>query len=398
MRVLYVVPHPGVGGSALATRRLAEAVRPFGVESAALLLQPGQEQLAYFEQAGLSCVSDLTPPEPSLLRHAGRFFMQSQQIARLCRKFDVVHCADASAAYAVAVAGRLAGRPVLCHVRHRETALTRRSRIFVGAANHFAFVSEDTRRGFPLRLPEWRASVLYDGVEIPRRLDPREREAVAASVRAEFGLPRDALIAAMFAPVTPQKDFATLVRAAARLGESHPRLRFLIVGDHSRAAPNRAHFEQVQGIARAAGVLDRFIFAGFREDIQRLMNAADLCVLCTHGEGLPRVVLEAMAASRPCVATAVDGVPETLTHEVTGLLHPHGDDAALAAAIARLTDDPKLAAELGAMARVQAERRFSRARFARDVHALYVRLRRADPPSVQPRIERDATVFRRSGG
>ena len=101
------------------------------------------------------------------------------------------------------------------------------------------------------------------------------------------------------------------------------------------------------------------------------MLAADLCVLCTHFEGLPLVLIEAMAAERACVATAVDGIPEALTDGVTGLLHQPGDAEGLAAAIARLIAAPARREAMGASARTEAERRFGRDRFARDVHALY---------------------------
>lgn len=377
MKVLHVLPFPGVGGTEVATRRIADAVRPYGVQSAALLLEPSAEQLAYFEDAGVPCFADLRRPEPSLVRQAGPFLRDSWSLARICARFDLVHCADISAAYYVGVAGRLAQRPVICHVRNREATIARRSRLFIGAASHFAFVSKDTRQRFPIQLPDRRTSVLYDGVEIIAPPKPAERAAAAREVRAEFGLPADAVIAAMFARVNPQKDYPTLIRAAALLRDSHPQLRFLVVGDNAKVPINREHFAQVQAEARAAGVLDRFVFAGFRSDTERLMLAADICVLCTHFEGLPLVVLEAMAAGRPCVATAVDGVPETLTDGETGLLHAHEDAEGLAAALAGLVDSRELAARIAANGRAEAERRFSRQRFARDVTALYRRLQAA---------------------
>jgi glycosyltransferase involved in cell wall biosynthesis len=83
------------------------------------------------------------------------------------------------------------------------------------------------------------------------------------------------------------------------------------------------------------------------------------------------VLIEAMAAERACVATAVDGIPEALTDGVTGLLHQPGDAEGLATAIAKLIAAPVQRGAMGAAARVDAERRFSRDRFARDVRALY---------------------------
>ncbi len=376
MKVLHVLPYPGVGGTEVATRRIADATRPLGVHSTALLLSPTADQIDYFEAAGIPCIEVEPRPEPSLVREATRFFRESWRIARICADYDIVHCADTAAAYHIAAAGRLARRPVLCHVRNREIRLPHRERIFVGAADHFVFVSRDTHEQFPIRLPPRRWSVLYDGIDGPPRASPGGRDA-ARSVRAELNLPEGAAIAAMFARVNPQKDYETLIAAAVRLRQSHPHLYFVVVGDNALVPLNRKHFERVQARAAAAGVLDRFVFTGYRDDTARLMLAADVCVLCTHFEGLPLVLIEAMAAGRPCVATAVDGIPEALTDEVTGLLHAHKDAEGLATAIARLIDDPALAARLGAAARADAARRFGAPRFAREVHALYRSLTRA---------------------
>ncbi|HME23401.1 MAG TPA: glycosyltransferase family 4 protein [Acetobacteraceae bacterium] len=377
MKVLHVMPFPGIGGTEVATRRIADAVLPFGVRGTALLLQPTKEQITYFEDAGIPCLTGFRRPEPSFVREAPRFLRDSWAIARACTAFDVVHCADVTAAYRIAVAGRLARRPVLCHVRNRQVELARRSRIFIGLANHFVFVSSNTQKHFPMRFPKMRTSIVYDGVETPPRIGREEREASAAALRAEFGLPADTMIAGMFARVNPQKDYGTLIRAAAILRDQHPRLRFLVVGDNDRVPLNRQHFKHVQELARAAGVLDRFIFTGHRDDVQRLMLAIDICVLCTHFEGLPLVLLEAMAVGLPCVATAVDGIPEALTDGVTGLLHAHGDATGLAAAIVRLVGEDEFAKILALNARGEAERRFGQERFARDMYTLYTRLGRA---------------------
>jgi len=371
VNVLHVLPFPGIGGTEIATRRVAEAVRPFGVRSAALLLKPAADLQGYLEEGGIACLPSVRRPEPSFLHEAPTFLRTSLALARVFRDFDLIHCADVEAAYHVAVAGRLAGKPVICHIRNRAGQIGRRERVFVRSASHFAFVSRDTLDHFPMRLRPSRTTVLYDGIDIPPRAAPAEQAAAAHAVRSEFGLPEDAIIAAMFARVNPQKDYPTLIRAAALLREAHPALRFLIVGDNARVEVNRRHFAEVQDLARRAGVLDRFVFAGFRTDVTRLMLAADLCVLCTHFEGLPLVLIEAMAAERPCVATAVDGIPEAITDGVTGLLHRHGDAEGLAAAIASLIAVPARRASMGASARVEAERRFGHDRFARDVCALY---------------------------
>src|SRR5690606_3490566 len=114
MKVLHVLPYPGVGGTEVATRRIADATRPLGVHSTALLLSPTADQIDYFEAAGIPCIEVEPRPEPSLVREATRFFRESWRIARICADYDIVHCADTAAAYHIAAAGRLARRPVLC--------------------------------------------------------------------------------------------------------------------------------------------------------------------------------------------------------------------------------------------------------------------------------------------
>jgi len=119
------------------------------------------------------------------------------------------------------------------------------------------------------------------------------------------------------------------------------------------------------------GVTSSFIFTGFREDVARLVAAFDVFVLSTHGEGLPLVILEAMARGVPVAATEVGGIPEVVRHGETGLLHAHGDDAALASHLSSLLSDEAGAAALGEAGRRHVEREFGRERFAREMAGLY---------------------------
>ena len=99
--------------------------------------------------------------------------------------------------------------------------------------------------------------------------------------------------------------------------------------------------------------------------------AADLFVLPSLFEGLPVSVLEAMAAERPVIATAIGGTDEAVAHESTGLLVPSKDPAALAAAIRRLQDDPAAARRLAVAGRARVEREFSSDATASQVMAIY---------------------------
>jgi glycosyltransferase involved in cell wall biosynthesis len=374
VKVLHVMPYPGVGGTEIATRRVVDAVRPFGVESRALLLRPTAEQRDYFRAAGVPTVTPAVVPEPSF-RRGLRFLRDSRALARATMDVDLVHCADIPAAYRVALAGRLAGVPVLSHVRNRHAAIGRRERLFIKAVSHFAFVSANTRTSFAWRLPDRKTSIVYDGVDIPPDAALSGRGTVMREVRAEFGLSDGETIVAMFARVAPQKDYETLIQAATLLRHSLWPLRLVIVGDHSGHPDLRLHYDRVRRLIAEADLADRFLFTGFRDDTRRLMLAADVCLLSTHFEGLPLVILEAMALGRPCVATAVDGIPEMLDDDVTGLLYPLRDAAALADRLIRLASDRALAQRLGAAARAEARRRFGQEQFASKIFDLYTCLR-----------------------
>ena len=106
MRVIHVFPFPGVGGTEVATRRIADAVRPFGIESSAVLLHATPDQQGYLEAAGIRCIIPDTKADPSL-RHGWRFMQESHAFARHWGDADLIHCADVQAAYYVGLAGRM---------------------------------------------------------------------------------------------------------------------------------------------------------------------------------------------------------------------------------------------------------------------------------------------------
>jgi glycosyltransferase involved in cell wall biosynthesis len=281
---------------------------------------------------------------------------------------DLVHCADLLGAYHAALAGRLAGIPVICHIRNRFSFISRRDRSFLWPVRRFVFVSRDTWTHFGHLVPPGRGVVVYDGIGTPAVMT---HEIDRTSVRQEFGLAPDVPLIGMMARVAPQKDFSTLSRAARIVLQHVPRARFLIAGDYDSAPNYHAHYQQVQAEMEACGVRSAFIFAGQRSDVPRLLSSLDVFVLSTHWEGLPLVILEAMAFGAPVVATAVDGVPEVVHHGKTGLLVRHDDPDELAAAIGDLLANPRRAAGLAAAGRALVQDRFTEAQFAAAMNTVY---------------------------
>ncbi len=369
IRVAHILPWPTVGGVEQATLRIMKLAAGEGVEHVAYCLSGEHAARALFREAGCE-VGAFDAVEPSV-RNPGRWWKANRELAHdlLRRGISLVHCADVIAAHYVSPAGRMAGLPVLCHVRNRFEEITRRDRMFLWPASHFAFVSRDTWRRFGHRVGERRGSVIYDGIDIPD-VPAGSRE----SVRAEFGIAPEAPVVGMVARIAPQKDHETLIRAAARIGDAIPGLRFLAIGDHSGAATYREHYAKLEATIRELGLEGRFVFTGHRSDVNRLMSAVDVFALVTHQEGLPLVILEAMAMGKPVIATGVDGIPEIVTDGVTGLLHRHGDDEQLAGQISSLARDPAERARLGEAGRRRVEADFTAAQFGGNMRALYRRV------------------------
>lgn len=154
------------------------------------------------------------------------------------------------------------------------------------------------------------------------------------------------------------KSVGTLVEAFADVARTRPRLRLLLVGDgDERAACERQ--------ATALGMGGRIEFAGYRNDVPKLLARADAFVLPSVNENLPLALIAAMGAGLACIGTRVGAVPELLGDGV-GMLVPPADPAALAAAMAALADDPDLPPGLGRAA-ASAATRFSVAHCA-DAH------------------------------
>lgn len=114
-----------------------------------------------------------------------------------------------------------------------------------------------------------------------------------------------------------------------------------------------------QNLAAKLGVHDQVKFMGFVETIDNFYAEADVFVLCSHSEGLPMSILEAMRAGRPVVATAVGGISEQIEDSICGLLIPANDSAALAEKLVQLKQDPALRTRLGRAARMRYEGLFT---------------------------------------
>jgi len=215
------------------------------------------------------------------------------------------------------------------------------------------------------RVPPDKVVTIYNGIDVERfsAVNPQ----IVAQVRPTFDIPADVPLVGAVGRLHRQKGFGYLVAAMAQVREHIPDVRLLLIGDGELRG-------ELEAQARAAGLSEAAVFAGMRLNIPEILATLDVFALPSLWEGMPNVVLEAMAAGLPVVATAVGGTPEVVVNGVTGFLVPPRDPDALAKAIIRLLCDPDLRRRMGKAGRERVERFFSVERMVRATEALYEEL------------------------
>ena len=203
--------------------------------------------------------------------------------------------------------------------------------------------------------------VVHNGIDVAA-LPPFTLERQGA--RAALGFPPERRLLAQVGRLAPQKDHGTFLRAMAAVARRHDDVDALVVGDGAERA-------RLQDLAASLGLNGRVRWLGLRDDVPRLLAAADVMTLTSRYEGLPNVVLEAMAMGAAVVATDVGGCAELVEDGVDGRLVAPGDAAAVACAVEELLgSEPRRRAFVeAARARVLAE--FSREAMVRRTCDLY---------------------------
>jgi glycosyltransferase involved in cell wall biosynthesis len=238
-------------------------------------------------------------------------------------------------------------------------------RVTSGKVSGFVAVSDEVREAMIQRIGpiQDKIIVILNGVDLKRY----EHSVHKIAVRQELGLGADVQIAATVGTLRTAKGHKFLIDAAQIVTEQCPKLHFLFIGDGSLRA-------ELQAKVRSLNLSDNIHFLGNRSDVAALLAASDLFVLPSLWEGLPIALLEAMAAAKPIVATAVSGTKQVMIPNETGLLVPPGDAPKLAEAICDLVADPARAQAMGRAARQRVAKRFSAQKQADEHMALYRRL------------------------
>ncbi|HXE14626.1 MAG TPA: glycosyltransferase family 4 protein, partial [Bryobacteraceae bacterium] len=366
IRVAHIMPFPNVGGTERATLRLAEAAAHCGFENTIYCPRDACELKHFYHEHAFSTAT-YDQIEPSY-HHPLPYLRAAQTLAQDMKRRHVriVHCADILGAHYVALAGRLAGAFVISHVRCQHSSITRRDQTFLYPLQKFVFVSKNTWEVFGMTVPKEKGEVLYDGIA-----EMGKPEKSPADIRAQYGLPADGPVIGMASRVHPCKDFESLILAARIVNQSFPECRYAIAGDYEQNAAHREHYRHLQQMLGEVGLSDRFVFVGLERDMARFFAAIDVFVLSSHAEGLPLVILEAMANRKPVVATNVGGMSEVIEDGRSGLLVPPKAPDELARALMTPLGNTEKANELAQAAQRSIQENFGEQPFQKRVRELY---------------------------
>jgi glycosyltransferase involved in cell wall biosynthesis len=332
-------------------------------EIAAFQTSRGEDELTRaVASAGLRLhgIEQRSLPNPSTVREVRQVIAAS--------KPDIIQTHSIKSHFLVRISGAWKQCPwVAFHHGYTRTVLRLR------AYNHFdrwslrqaarvvtvsrAFAGELRRMG----IAEDRITVLHNAISPDwgtRAADPHLR----AATRSRMGIGVEESVVLMVGRLSREKRHDLFLQAIHRM--RHTKIRAVIAGE----GPERTAISQ---IIASLGIEGRVTLAGHQTDVTPCYAAADLVVISSDTEGSPNALLEAMAAGKPVVATAVGGIPEIVTHEDTALLVSPGNPGKLADAIALVVSSPDQARSMAERARALIVSHHSPQQRARFLAGLY---------------------------
>jgi glycosyltransferase involved in cell wall biosynthesis len=375
VRLLSVIHGPAFGGAHNQALVLSGPLRERGIDTWVVLPEEAREAAARLEAGGVH-VSLLplgrlraTPDPFAQGRFARRLRGDLRRLEQAIEETeaDVVQVHGPTNPQG-AIAAKRAGRPVVWQLLDTRAPMPLRRLTMpyvLRTAGAVTAWGEELARAHPgaTRLGD-RLTVIFPPVDVAGL---QADEAIRAKARRTLEVAPDEVLIVSLGVVNPQKGHDSLIRAAGRIAREGAQVALRILGTHSQA-----HGKYKLALTRTAEE------AGFGADIivdpgthaLDLLQAADIFALASvaRSEGMPTVILEAMALEKPVVATRVGAVPELVEEGVSAVLVDPGDDAGLADRLSALVGDDSRRTLMGAAGRLRAESEFSLDRLA-DLHA-----------------------------
>ena len=364
LRVLHIIPTFGIGGAERMVVNLLKAFNHEKFEVAACSLY--SEASTFFEKQ----LKEYKIPVYYLGKHKGLDLRMIPRLYHLFKTFkpDIVHTHLYAIRNAI-IPIILCRIPLRFHTLHsiayKET--DRIGRIINWITFHFCKVipisisQEVAKTTYDLYHVE--TPIIYNGISVNCF---QLKKNIRSFYRKKENLKESDIIFIHVANFSPQKNHRLLIKAFGQAVKQSPNLKLLHVGDGELR-------NEMEKFVKEKKLEQSIYFLGLRQDIPELLAACDVFILSSDWEGTPMTILEAMAARKPIIATAVGGVPELVENGVTGLLVPPKNTQALAEAILQLVGNSTLREEMGREGQRKALERFDINQIARQYEELYLK-------------------------
>ncbi len=264
------------------------------------------------------------------------------------------------------IAAKLAGVPCVCHVRDLEQ-LNWFDRQLAKMVDAFIYISEAVqRRHLQSGVPREKGRVVYNAVDSAAFAGTLN----VVRARQSLRLADDDLAVGIVGRLERWKGQDIFLRAMALVREAVPRAKGVVIGE---PVPYDSDYDLLlRTLCEKLRLSEHVIFSGFRQDVPAVMSVLDVVVLAsTSPEPFGRVLIEAMAAGKPVVATSEGATREIVEHGTHGLLVPPGDAQELAQAIIRVLTDREMAVAMGTQGRIRVRERFNMRQLVDGVQAVY---------------------------
>ena len=378
-RVLRLFSRLNIGGPSVHVILLSQGLRPLGYDTRLVVGRESPREgnmLALAAERGVACETMAgLGREIAPLSDLRALF----GLVRLMRAWRpaIVHTHTAKAGLVGRLAARAARVPTVVHTFHghvlRGYFSPSKERLFRGVeaflartADALVAVSEAVKRDL-VELgvaPERKIRVIPLGLELAALAGALPR----GVLRREVGIEPEAPLVGIVGRLVPIKDVPAFLAAAQRVRERRPDAHFAVVGDGDERSALEAQ-------SRALGLEAALHFFGWRRDLPAVYGDLDVVVNASRNEGTPVALIEALAAARPVVATAVGGTPDLVGRDERGLLVPPGEPEAMAAAIVNAIEGSEAARRRALAGREHVLAQHSSERLFHDMDALYRELR-----------------------
>jgi glycosyltransferase involved in cell wall biosynthesis len=366
IHVLHLISSSNIGGSPKHTLLLCQELEKLGCYT--LIVSPPTGSFeSEIKRSGI-------PWEPVPLSSVFQpsLYQELQQIINK-HQINIIHTHELKADFIGMRLAHKTGLPLITTIhnminkgplpRWKKMVYIRLTRFIAHRQNKIIAVSEAVRKNTidALHIPADKVVTIRNGTKIY----DLNQNVDTIPVRQKLGLnPQIPVIACISRLIPEQKGHRYLLLAAKQVIQQKPESQFLIVGDGT-------YRNTLIELADQLGIKPNVSFVGWQHNIGEILASIDICAVPSLWDPLPRIVLEAMAAEKPVIASSVDGIPEAVIDGETGILVPPADETKLAEAILSLLNTPEKAKQMGIAGRHRAVAEFSSVRHAQEVFAIY---------------------------